>query len=290
MKIPALLSAFALLAVPALADDPAAAPAPAEAEAAAEAPAAAPTPAREAPVPAYRLESDDFFDVWIRDRLSIGLGLSYSVLTSPTRPKDYDRNKTFVGFIWKLEDVDQVGVIPELRFRASDHVRLTLSMDRVSGRTRNFNQAKHSDGNVEAMGPLLLAEGLWPLCDDTLFLHAGAGVAYAFADFEEITWWHLGYASEDAWNVRGRPTVHTAQDHYREIKVDDSFGLALAAGASWRPHPRFELDLSVRHVWLEPDCQFGYTYSKRKGGFKKHQDGDFTLDHLAVALTASYVF
>ena len=278
-RILALLPALALFAVPATADE--AAPAP-------ETPAAAPAP--EIPVPAVALERDDFYETWIEDRLSLGLGLSYTTLTDPRRPKDNNRQKTFVGFVWKLEDEDEVGVVPELRYRASDHVRLTLSMDRVSGRTRNFNQAKHSDGVVEAMGPMLLAEGLWPLCDDTVFLHAGVGLAYAFADFEEVTWWHLGYASEAAWIARGRPSVRTAQDHYREIKVDDAFGWAVAAGATWRPHPRFELDLSLRHVWLDPDCQFGYTYSARKGGFKKHLDGDFTLDHLAVALTGSYVF
>ena len=280
-RILSLLPALALLAVPAPADDSAPG-----AEPAAEAPA----PAPHAPVPAVALERDDFYETWIEDRLSLGLGLSYTTLTDPRRPKDNNRQKTFVGFVWKLEDEDEVGVVPELRYRASDHVRLTLSMDRVSGRTRNFNQAKHSDGNVEAIGPMLMAEGLLPLCDDTLFLHAGVGLAYAFADFEEVTWWHLGYASEAAWIARGRPSVRTAQDHYREIKVDDAFGWAVAAGATWRPHPRFELDLSLRHVWLDPDCQFGYTYSARKGGFKKHLDGDFTLDHLAVALTGSYVF
>ncbi len=278
-RILALLPALALFAVPATADEEAPAP---------ETPAAEPAP--EVRVPVVPLERDGFYETWIEDRLSLGLGISYSVLTSPTRPKDYDRNKTFVGFIWKLEDVDQVGAIPELRYRAADNLRLTLALDRVSGRTRNFNQAKHSDGNVEIMGPELLVEGLLPLLDDTLFLHAGVGVVYDFADFEEITWWHLGYASRDAWIARGSPKVRTAQDHYREIKVDDSFGWALAAGATWRPHPRFELDLSLRHVWIEPDCQFGYTYSARKGGFKKHQDGDFTLDHLAVAITGSYVF
>ena len=68
-----------------------------------------------------------------------------------------------------------------------------------------------------------------------------------------------------------------------------AFGWTLSVGASWRPHPRFELDLSLRHTWIEPDCQFGYNYGKKKG-FEKHSDGDFTLDHLSVALTGSYVF
>ena len=77
--------------------------------------------------------------------------------------------------------------------------------------------------------------------------------------------------------------------HWTLQEMSDAFGWTLSVGASWRPHPRFELDLSLRHTWIEPDCQFGYNYGKKKG-FEKHSDGDFTLDHLSVALTGSYVF
>lgn len=260
------------------------------AEAAPEAPAeqsAAPADAVPA-VPAVALQTESFFDLWIEDRLTVGLGVSWSVLTDAERPKDAGRRKTFVGYIWKLEDEDQFGVLPELRYWAAPNLRIVLSMDRVSGRTRNFNLAKHSDGVAELMGPQLLVEGLCPMCDETVFLHAGAGVVYDFADFEEDAWWKLGYASEASWNEYGR-TGKTRQDYFREIRVDDAFGWTLSVGASWRPHPRFELDLSLRHTWIEPDCQFGYNYGKKKG-FEKHSDGDFTLDHLSVALTGSYVF
>ena len=234
------------------------------------------------------LRSESFYDTWIKDRLSLGLGVSWSVLTDAERPQDWSRRKTFLGYIWKLEDEDQVGVVPELRYWATPYLRLALSLDHVSGRTRNFNLEKHSDGVAELWGPQLLVEGLYPLCDDTVFLHAGAGVCYDFADFEEVAWWNLGYGSEADWNARGR-TGKTRLNYFREIRVDDAFGWTLAAGASWRPHPRFELDLSVRHTWIEPDCQFGYNYGKKKG-FEKHSDGDFTLDHLSVVLTGSYVF
>lgn len=239
-------------------------------------------------VPAVPLRTESFGDIWFKDRLTIGLGVSWSVLTDAERPKDADRRKTFVGYVWKLEDEDQVGVLPELRYWAAPNLRIALSMDRVSGRTRNFNLAKHSDGVVELMGPQLLVEGLYPMCGDTVLLHAGAGVVYDFADFKEVAWWHLGYSSEAAWNEYGR-TGKTRQNYFREIRVDDAFGWTLAAGASWRPSPHFELDLSVRHTWIDPDCQFGYNYGARKG-FERHSDGDFTLDHLSVALTGSYVF
>ena len=253
--------------------------------------AAEPAGVSEVPVPkasAVPLQSESFFDVWIKDRLSIGLGVSFSTLTDSKRPKDVENGRTFVGFVWKLEDTDQVGIVPELRYWASDYVRLVLSMDRVVGRTRNYNQMKHSDGEINVWGPQFLVEGLYPLCDNTVFLHAGAGVVYEFSDFTEDKWWKLGYASRDSWVYYGG-TDKARQGYYREIHVDDGFGWILSAGCSWRPHPRFELDLSLRHTWFNPDCQFGYNYGKRKG-FEKHQDGDFDLDHLSVALTASYVF
>ena len=244
--------------------------------------------AEPAPAPAVPLRAETFYDQWIKDRLTVGLGVSWTTLTDAKRPKDEDRKKTFVGYVWKLEDVDQVGVLAELRYWAAPNFRVSLGIDRVSGRTRNFNLAKHSDGVAELVGPQLLVEGLFPLCDDTVFLHAGGGVVYDFADFDEVAWWHLGYASEAAWNDYGR-TGKTRQNYFREIRVDDAFGWTLAAGVSWRPAPRAEIDLSVRHTWIEPDCTFGYDYGKRKG-FKPLLDGDFTLDHLSVALTASYVF
>lgn len=250
--------------------------------------ASAAEPAARTPAPAVALRSESFYDQWIKDRLTVGLGLSFSTLTDAKRPKDESRRKTFVGYIWKLEDEDQVGVLPELRYWAAPNLRITLALDRVSGRTRNFNLEKHSDGVAELVGPQLLVEGVYPLCDDTVFLHAGVGVVYDFADFDEVAWWNLGYSSEASWIEYGR-TGKTRQNYFREIRVDDSFGWTLAAGASWRPHPRFELDLSLRHTWIEPDCVFGYNYGKRKG-FKPQLDGDFTLDHLSVALTASYVF
>lgn len=242
----------------------------------------------ESPAPAVPLRSESFYDTWIKDRLSIGLGISYSTLTDAKRPQDVENHRTFVGYVWKLEDTEQVGVVPELRYRASDYVRVVLSLDRVVGRTRNYNQRKHSDGDINVWGPQLLVEGLYPLRGDTVFLHAGAGLAYEFTDFNEDKWWKLGYSSADSWRYYGA-TNKARQGYYREIHVDDGFGLTLAAGVSWRPDPRFELDLSLRHTWFEPDCQFGYNYGGRKG-FDKHQDGDFTFDHLSVVLTGSYVF
>lgn len=234
-----------------------------------------------------QLVSRGFYDTWIRDRLTIGIGISYSTLTDAKRSADKFSNKTFVGFINELEDEDEVGFEPELSYWAADHVRLTLTWDGVSGRTRNYNKTQHSDGVVEAGGPAFLVEGLLSFLDDTLLLHAGAGVSWQFCDFKEDAWWHLGYSSESSWNTLGSSTTKVRGNHYREIRVDDAFGWLLSAGVAWRPAERLEFDLSVRHMWLEPDCEFGYRYRSK---FEVHDTGDFTLDHLTAALTVSYVF
>ena len=60
-------------------------------------------------------------------------------------------------------------------------------------------------------------------------------------------------------------------------------------GVAWRPIPELELDLSLRKTWLEPGCEFGYR-DEKTGRRSPQSSGEFTLDSLAVSLTASYVF
>ena len=235
----------------------------------------------------FRLVSRDFHETWFQDRLSVGVGAGFSTLTNAKRSKNKSGGKTFVGFIYKLEDEDELGIVPLVSYWAADHVRLSLTWDSVCGKTRNYNTSNHhSDGNVEAGGPAFLFEGLLPLANDEVFLHAGVGLAWEFGDFEESSWWRLGYSSSVAWRDHGSPSL-PASGYYREIDVDDALGAILSAGASWRPLERLEIDFSLRYVWLEPDCKYGY---RDGNGFVVHSKGDFTLDHLTAAATVSYVF
>ena len=237
----------------------------------------------------FQLVSRDFHETWLRDRLSIGLGPVWSTLTDAERSKNKSGHKTFVGFIYKLEDEDEFGFAPLVSWWAADYVRLSLTWDSVCGRTRNYNTASHhSDGNVEAGGPVFLVEGLLPLENELFFLHAGLGLAWEFCDFKEASWWRLGFASEASWRASGSPSA-PAGGHYREIDVDDALGAILSVGVSWRPTERLEFDFSLRHVWLEPDCKYGYR-AANGGGFDLHSKGEFTLDHLTAAATVSYVF
>lgn len=235
----------------------------------------------------FPLVTRDFHETWLRDRLSVGIGPSYSTLTDAKRPRDKAGRKTFVGFIYKLDDEDEIGLVPVVSYWAADYVRISLTWDAVRGKTRNYNTSnQHSDGSVVAHGPAFLAEGLLPVQNEEFFLHAGVGLAWEFGDFEEASWWHLGYSSAAAWRAAGSPS-RPAGGHWREIHVDDALGAIFAAGVSWRPLERLELDFSLRHVWLEPDCKYGYRDAR---GFDVHSKGEFTLDHLTAALTVSYVF
>lgn len=234
----------------------------------------------------FPLVSTDFHETWLKDRLSIGLALAHSSLTDAKRSPDKMHGSTFVGFINKLDDEDSLRFTPTISWWAAPFLRFSIFRDGISGRTRNYNTAaKHSDGVVKAEGPAFVAEGMLPLVGDTVFLRAGCGIVWADADFDEETWWHLGYGSADAWKAYGSPS--TPAGKMREIDMDDAFGFLVCAGVAWRPIPRLEAELALRHVWLEPDCHYGYRLS---GGFQEHSSGNFTLDHLTVSLGVSYVF
>lgn len=232
------------------------------------------------------LEGPDFYDRFLKNRLSIGLTVVSTHLTDAERPEDKGAGKTFVGFIYKLEDEDKSMVVPTVSYWIPEvFIRLGVSWDSISGRTRNYNKTRHSDGVVKTEGPAFFAEAVIPLFDDRVLLHAGAGVVVAKSDFTEDTWWHLGYSSENAWIQRGSPM--TVSGHYREIQVDDVTAPIITGGVSWRPFEHVEIDVSGRYVKMEPDCEFGYSSGTH---FHPNEGGDFTLHHASVAATVSFVF
>lgn len=233
-----------------------------------------------------QLVSRGFYDEWVADRLTVGIRIGKNHLTDGKRPGNYEQD--FVGAIYRLDDDDDIVVYPELRYWVARHFRFTLGMDSAGGRTRNFNTPNHhSDGTATVKGPLFLVEAVYPMLDDTLLLHAGAGLTWGFGDFDYVTWWHLGHSSEASWKARGSRTNRTRAGYYRQMNVDDALGVAVSCGLAWRPTDRVELDFSVRHVWIEPDCHWGYQYDDH---FEEHQVGEFTLDHLQVSAMLSYVF
>lgn len=239
------------------------------------------------------LREETFYDVWIRDRLSVGLEVSFRRFSDDDRPRDMERTKTFLGYINRLDLENDVGWTPAVSWLASDYVRLGLSWQSVEARTWNFPrpgyEKEHSDGVASASGFVFSVEGSYPTEGGAWRPHAGLGIGLFKGSFDDDTaWWRYGYKTEADWIAAGKPSRPPSGKDRRYIDVDDAVGFALSAGVAWRPSPRVELDLSIRHTWLEPDCEFGY--ETRKGSHEKELDGEFTFDWFAVAFTASYVF
>ena len=149
-----------------------------------------------------------------------------------------------------------------------------------------WETSKLGSGGAYGDGPVFFADLMFPCLNESLFPHVGAGVVYGFADFEEESWWHLGYLSPAEYEATGR-TYKTKNDRYREIQVDDSFGFVVQAGIAWRPIERLQLDVTLRQTFLSCDAEFGY---RGKNGFHREMDGEFDLDNFALVAMASYVF
>ena len=230
--------------------------------------------------------STSFYDDWIADRLTIGLRISSNRLTDGKRPANYEED--FLGAIYHLDNANDTIVWPEVRYWAVRYVRLSFGWNSVAGRTRNFNTPNHhSDGKATLKGPVFMAEAVYPMLDDTLFLYAGGGFMYGRGGFGHVTWWHLGYSDEESWRSVGAPKNERRGRYYRQINVENEWGTVLSCGVAWRPVDRFELDFSVRKIWIEPDCSWGYA---RGNDFDEQQSNVFTLDHLQFGMTLSYVF
>ena len=261
-------------------------------------PVSLPATARTAPesslptLPAYFEDEETFYSRWIRDRLAIGLSLSYFRLTDADRPRDLNRQKTFLGYINHLDEENPIEWAPTLNWTISDYIRLGLTYHSIEAETMNFAHSLHdvprSDGTVSSAGLLFSIEGTYPLADGRWRPHLGVGGGMYRGDFSEDTWWGLGYPTPEDWQALGRPSK-TALGKRRYIEVDDAVGVSLILGVAWRPIREFELDLSLRRTFLEPDCEFGYKHDA-SGRKEPEQSGEFTLDSISVVVTASYVF
>lgn len=229
----------------------------------------------------------DFYEEWIKDRLSIGLSFSTFSFTDNKRATDTERKRNFIGAVTVLEEEDDFNVYPVLTYGVNDYFRVGLGYDKITGRTYNFNN-QESDGNVVMKGPMISFEGSYPFMEGMLTPHAGVGFTYYYGNFEEDTWWHLGYSSLEAWQYYGSPN-RRSRPYFRVIRVDDDLAVFFNIGLAFRPIENFVIDFSVRKVSLDPDCEWGHD-RPQKGLFEQHNTGDFDLSHWAYALSLSYLF
>lgn len=236
----------------------------------------------------YRHGSDQggFYGDWIKDRLSIGLTYSIFSLSDGTRPPN--REDDFLGNINELNESHKSTLAPVVEYEVNDYVSLGLTYMHIEASTMNFNNHE-GDGNAVLKGPVLKADVQYPLWEKRIYPHAGVGVAFLSGDFEEDTWWHLGYGSPESWAEYGKPSSKTRGGYYRYIDVDDATEFFFTVGLSFKPHPRVKLDVSYRKISVDPDCEFGYDYGGSRGK-RKQSDGDFDLSGGFWLFSASYVF
>ena len=231
-------------------------------------------------------EDDGFFANWIENRLSVGLAFSKFSLENGTRPPN--REEDFLGNINKLKNSHASRVFPVVEYKVCDYLSVGASYMHIEASTLNFNNGE-GDGNAVMKGPTLSAELTYPLFDDLLIPHVGGGFAFLSGDFEEDTWWRLGYSSPESWKYLGKSS-HRRGNHYRYIDVDDATKAYFEVGVSCKPHPRLKLDISYRKISLDPDCEFGYEYGDNGGIKDKHSEGDFDLGGYFWMFSASYIF
>lgn len=232
-------------------------------------------------------ETKKFYNQWIKGKLSIGV--SYSVFTLSAGERPANREDDFLGNINELHDANNKNYQPSLSYQVCDYFLVGVSYCHIEARTMNFNNSL-SDGNAILSGPIFTAELSYPLFERRIIPHAGFGVAILKGDFEEDTWWNLGYSSPKSWEYYSSPTTETRQGYYRYIDVDDESAVFFAIGLAVRPIPNIQFDVSYRKLNLNPYCEFGYDYSPSKGIKDKHRDGDFDLSGGCWIFSLSYVF
>lgn len=234
---------------------------------------------------------------WLSERLTLGLAVSRIRLSdnhrSPHRPDAWGtEGTTFLGALNLMELENETVVVPVATYWVARYLRAKATWEIMKTRVFNYKDDDpygphgQTDGLAKMNGPVAMLEAVWPLMDDKVFPHAGAGVFYGFGDFDEDTFWHLGYSSPESWELKGKPKKK-AGGHYREIHMDDGLGWVASAGVAWRPARHFELDLEMRKTWVSADAEYGYITGD---GWEAHHPGEFSFDNVTWSLSASWVF
>ena len=229
-------------------------------------PAASPAPA----LPATSFADEGFYEDFIQDRLTIGVRVSTFRLKDASRPADPERVKTFVGFVNELKEEDDVHVYPTIAWWICPYVSVEATYDEVEASTWNFNNHA-TDGNIKMGGPIFSIRGQYPFFENRLIPYVGIGYAIWSADFEE----------SPSWFTRSNGS-------HRVMDCKDDNGVALTVGVAYRPIRHLEIELMARSLDVTSEAEFYYLYGRGKREFRR--GGEFTLEHVAYGLAASYVF
>ncbi len=229
-------------------------------------------------------DDGSFYDGWIKGRLSIGVTYSKFSLSDANRPAV--PGQTFIGFVNELNEESANTFYPLIEYMVCDYLSVGASYMKIEASTLNYNNHL-GDGTAIMEGPVVSADLTYPLLNGMLSPHIGVGMALLSGDFEEDTWWGLGYSSPSSWQYFGSPTTKKRGNYSRYVDVDDEVAPYFTIGVSYTPFSHLKLDVSYRRISVDPDCQFGYNYSGKK---EQHSTGDFDLSGGFWLLSGSYVF
>ena len=215
---------------------------------------------------------ETIYEDFIQDRLMIGVRATTFRLKNASRPEDWNCEKTFVGYINKLEEEDTTHLYPVVAWWICPYIAIEITYDKVEASTWNFNNHA-TDGNIEFGGPIFTLRGQYPFWENRVIPFVGIGYADWSCDFKESENW---FTRSDGVN------------RVMELGKAD-VGWALTAGVGVRPIRHLEIEAMVRQLDAKTDAEFWYM----KGGVHRGhvmRTGEFTLDHIAYGLAASYVF
>jgi hypothetical protein len=213
----------------------------------------------------------------IRDRIEIGLRQTEFDLdtTFKNGPGEDDQ---FLGTIDHLdEETDSSFDKWFIRYFPIPWMGFELATDEVSARTITMEDG-HSDGVFVAEGNVLTTTARLSLGDvlrvvdwasngfeypgraayawgDRLRVYYGVGSADFSVDFDEDTWWALGYPSEQEWLDDGSPTSRSG-GRRRKIDCTDESGDVTTLGFSVYLTRYLFLDFYTRDMELSSDATY----------------------------------
>lgn len=239
--------------------------------------------------PAFNLRketpAENFYSMFIKERLSAGLRVTSFSLTDPDRPEDETREETFIGYVNELQEEDNNQIHPTILYKLHRYVAFEFTMDEISARTQNFNNHL-ADGVVVMSGPIFNLLLTYPLMNDRISPYVGLGYAPWTSSFDHDAWWMYGWGSPEEYEAAGSPGT-SSNGYERRILVEDDSGMVWTVGVNAKLHRHAELDFMVRGINLEPVNEHGVMFD---GMYAKKREGEFTLNHIAFGCALRVIF
>lgn len=226
----------------------------------------------------------------IRDRLELGLRVTYYQLTDGKNNDPDGDGNYFLGSINELEEEQSTQLRPYARYFVIPYLGFELSMEEMSLITRKWTSTYDTDGIIKVDGPAFSLVGRYP--NESRFTPYGQlGFFLAKGDFDYAEWWHNGFPEYGQafldWQAMGSPPWPN-NGYQRNIDISDETGTFWAGGCSIKLMDHLSLDVQARYMMLDVDAHYTLSF----GGVVRDDRGyySFPLDNWAYQMGVKYVF